>query len=97
MTNKKERFEQIAAKAKADDAFAAGLREAVEKEDVPAIMALAAEHGIELEESDFEPADGRALDDGELEAVAGGHKPFCHNKSSKIICVISLGSDYYDS
>lgn len=61
------------------------------------VIAIAAKHGITLQESDFMPKRNeekgpRALDENELATVAGGG---CDNYNDELICFFMIGSSWW--
>ena len=72
--------------AKADSGLAAAIRAAIEAGDILKLVELANQRGIELSEDDFGPIDMAEIDDEELDAVAGGKKKSCNNKTDTIVC-----------
>lgn len=74
MSINQEKLEALKAAFEADEAFAAELKQAIEEKDVEKAIGLVAAKGIEIGAEDFAPdADGKEIDDAELENVAGGY------------------------
>ena len=74
------------------------VREAVrQSKSYDEVIAIAANHGITLQESDFmakrsEGTATRALDENELAAVAGGG---CDDYNNMLTCLIAIGSSWW--
>lgn len=71
METKMERLKKLDELAKNDPAFVKEITELLKAKDIQGVIRLSGEHGIELEETDFAPADRGELDREELENITG--------------------------
>ena len=83
MNDKLRMFGDLARK---DNGLAAAIRTAIEAGDIRKIVELANQRGVELSEGDFDQIDMGEVDEEELDAVAGGKKGSCDNKTDAIVC-----------
>ena len=91
MENKMEKLMKL---LKNDPAFEKEFTDLLKARDFKAVIRLAGEHEIELEEADFAPIETREMDSNELETVAGGIKSTCTTSAEKHLCMLGLGISY---
>lgn len=91
MENKMEKLMKL---LKNDPAFEKEFTDLLKARDFKAVIRLAGEHEIELEEADFAPIETREMDSNELENVAAGIKSSCTTSVEKHLCMLGLGISY---
>ena len=74
-------MEKLMKLLKNDPAFEKEFTDLLKARDFKAVIRLAGEHEIELEEADFAPIETREMDSNELENVAAGIKSSCTTTS----------------